>query len=185
MMESLPVPSSRARKLRLAMVVAALGIVAAGAAAVLFTSGSTTAPGAAISRTAQVNAYATAQAATSGPVLYKLDTGEPVPFENGETLRVGDLDVTIYVSPYPPPRAANIDFGVERAGVALDDAYVTLQYDMTTMAHGPFKLLAIPAGGGHYVVPVEFEMEGDFYLNVAVDDGSTESVLQLGVRARR
>ena len=176
----------RVRTLRLVMAAAAVAIFSAGLVVLLRSEPSApSAPDSSAAGNAQVNLYATAEAGNLGPVLYKLDTGDPVPFKNGETLKVGDLDVSIFVSPYPPPRAANIDFGVERAGVAVEDAYITLQYDMTTMAHGPFKLLAIPAGRGHYVVPVEFEMEGDFYLNVAVDDGSKESILQLGVRARR
>ena len=172
------------RTLRLAMAAAALAILSVGVA-VLLRPGSTVRPSTAGSSASQVNRYATAEAGNLGPALYTLNTGDPVAFKNGETLKVGDLDVTIFVSPYPPPRAANIDFGLARAGVPLEDAYVSLQYDMTTMGHCPFKLLAVPAGAGHYVVPVEFGMEGDFYLNVAVADGSKESILQLGVRTRR
>lgn len=176
----------RGRTLRLAMAAAAVAVFSAGLVVLLRSEPSVPAARESnIAGSAQVNLYATAEAGNLGPVLYKLDTGDPVPFKNGETLKVGDLDVSIFVSPYPPPRTANIDFGVERAGVPVEDIYITLQYDMTTMAHGPFKLLAIPAGRGHYVVPVEFEMEGDFYLNVAIDDGAKENILQLGVRARR
>ena len=173
----------RGRTLRLVMAAAALAIFGGGVV-VLLRSQSTGPSGAGVGAE-QVNLYATATAGSLGPVLYKLAAGDPIAFKNGETLKVGDLDVTIFVSPYPPPRAANIDFGVARDGSPLEDAYVTLQYDMTTMAHGPFKLLAIPAGRGHYVVPVEFDMEGDFYLNVAIDDGAKESILQMGVRAKR
>lgn len=167
------------------MVVAAVALFAVGVGVVLRSGSSGSSPAATAAPASQVNAYATAQAVGAGPVLYKLNTGDPVPFNNGETLKIDDLDVTVFVTPYPPPRAANIDFGVERNGAVLDDANVTMQYDMTTMAHGPFRLLAIPAGRGHYVVPVEFEMEGDFYLNVAVDTGAREYILQLGVRAKR
>ena len=181
--EAKPMSRGRVRALRIAMAAAALAILGVGIL-VMLRSESTGSSGVGAGA-AQVNVYATAVAANPGPVLYKLDSGDPVAFKNGETLTVGDLDVTIFFSPYPPPRAANIDFGVARAGVPIEDAYVTLQYDMTAMAHGPFKLLAVPAGSGHYVVPVNFEMDGDFYLNVAVDDGSKESVLQLGVRAKR
>lgn len=178
-------PQGRIRTLRLVMAAAALAIFSAGAVVLLRSESSAPSAAGAGAGAAQVNLYATAEAGNPSPVLYKLDTGDPVPFQNGETLKVGDMDVSIFVSPYPPPRAANIDFGVQRAGVPVGDIYITLQYDMTTMAHGPFKLLAIPAGGGHYVLPVEFEMEGDFYLNVAIDDGAKESILQLGVRTRR
>ena len=174
----------RVRIVRLGMAMVALAVFGVGVAVLLKSEPSDTAGGLAAG-TAQVNLYATAEAGNPGPVLYKLDTGDPVAFNNGETLKAGDLDVTIFVSPYPPPRTANIDFGVTRAGAALDAANITLQYDMTTMAHGPFKLLAIPAGPGHYVVPVEFDMAGDFYLNVALDDGVKEHILQLGVRAKR
>lgn len=175
----------RIRTLRLAMAAAALAVFSAGVV-VLLRSESTAPSGAGIGTgAAQVNLYATAEAGNPETVLYKLAAGDPVALANGETLKAGDLDVAIYVSPRSSRSTVNIDFGVARAGVPLENAYVTLQYDMTTMAHGPFKLLTIPAGSGHYVAPIEFDMEGDFYLNVAIDDGAKENVLQLGVRARR
>lgn len=106
-------------------------------------------------------------------------------FENGHTVTANGLDIEIYVSPYPPARSANVDFYVVRDGTPVEDANVTLQFDMTVMEHGPFALSAHPTGGGHYLAPLEFIMTGDFFVNVAFDAGDSESVVNLFVRAIR
>lgn len=110
---------------------------------------------------------------------------EMQPFRNGDEVTVDAGDVEIFVSPFPPSRTVNIDFYVTRAGQPVEGANVTLQYDMTVMEHGPFQLLAAPTGRGHYLALVDFAMDGEFWMNVAVDAGAGESIINMRVRAVR
>jgi hypothetical protein len=119
------------------------------------------------------------------PRLWVEEQGQKRVFENGDTVTAGGLQVEIYVAPFPPGRTSNIDFYLTRSGSPVGDADVTLQYDMTVMAHGPFQLIAVPTGRGHYLAPVEFAMSGDFWVNVAIDTGGDESVVNMLVRAKR
>jgi len=125
-------------------------------------------------------------AETGGHGQLWIRQGEDVEqFENGETLALGGTDVEIFVSPYPPGRTANIDFYLTQGGEPVGRANVSLQYDMTVMEHGPFALLAVPTGPGHYLAPLDFVMDGEFWLNVSVDDGQAESVINMLVRSQR
>ncbi len=119
------------------------------------------------------------------PRLWLKQGDQKAPFQNGDSVAVADLNVEVYVSPFPPRRTSNIDFYVTRAGQPVERANVTLQYDMTVMEHGPFQLLAAPTGRGHYLAPVDFAMDGEFWLNVALDVGAGESVINMLVRAVR
>lgn len=119
------------------------------------------------------------------PRLWIKDGDELRSFENGDSVVLGETNVEIYVSPYPPTRSANIDFYVTRAGEPAERANVSLQYDMTVMEHGPFELLAVPTGRGHYLAPMDFAMDGEFWVNVSVDDGNGDSVINMLVRAQR
>ena len=119
------------------------------------------------------------------PRLWVEEQGQKRAFENGDTVTAGSLQVEIYVAPFPPGRTSNIDFYLTRSGSPVGDADVTLQYDMTVMAHGPFQLIAVPTGRGHYLAPVEFAMSGDFWMDVAITAGNQASVLSLLIRAAR
>ncbi len=126
------------------------------------------------------------EAAGAGEQRLWIKHGEEMqPFANGDEVAVGGLNAEIFVSPYPPARNANFDFYLTQDGGPVDRANVTLQYDMTVMEHGPFQVLAAPTGRGHYLAPMEFTMTGDFWLNVSVDAGSSESVINMLVRAVR
>lgn len=117
--------------------------------------------------------------------LWLQQNGEQTLFRNGDTIQIAGMEVEIYVSPYPPTRTANIDFYLTRDGRPVETADLTLQYDMTVMEHGPFRLLAAPIGRGHFLAPVDFAMSGDFWLNVAVNTAGTQSVINMLVRAAR
>jgi hypothetical protein len=106
-------------------------------------------------------------------------------FENGDQVATNGITAEIFVSPYPPGRTANIDFYLTCGGAAVVDANVSLQYDMTVMEHGPFELLAVPTGRGHYLAPMDFVMDGNFWVNVSVDAAGNESVINLLVKAAR
>lgn len=114
-----------------------------------------------------------------------VDQGEQRPFENGDAVSLGDVDVEISMSPFPPDRSPTIDFYVTRSGIPVEGATVALEYDMTVMAHGPFRLLAAGTGQGHYLAPVDFAMDGDFWLNANITAGDEASVLSMLIRATR
>ncbi len=116
-------------------------------------------------------------------VLVKDDEWAPLP--NGDTITVGELDIAVSISPYPPGRQANLDLGIMRNGVPVTGANVTLEYDMKVMEHGALRLLALPGGAGHYLMPLDFIMAGDFQLKVIVDTGDSKETVSLGVRATR
>ena len=129
-----------------------------------------------------------ADSPATGERLWIKDGGQTQPLENGRSVTVNGVDVEIFVSPYPPGRTANMDFYVTRNGQTVEDANVSLQYDMTSMEHGPFRLLAVPTGRGHYLAPLDFRgagMSGDFWINVSVDTGGKESVISMLLRAGR
>ena len=106
-------------------------------------------------------------------------------FANGDEVASNGITAEIFVSPYPPGRTANIDFYLTRGGEPIEDANVSLQYDMTVMEHGPFQLLAVPTGRGHYLAAVDFAMDGVFWLNVSADAAGVESVINMLVKAAR
>ncbi len=110
---------------------------------------------------------------------------ETLAFANGDEVASNGVTAEIFVSPYPPGRSANIDFYLTRGGEPVEGANVSLQYDMTVMEHGPFELLAVPTGRGHYLAPMDFAMDGTFWLNVSVDADGGESVINMLVRAVR
>jgi hypothetical protein len=121
----------------------------------------------------------------SGDALFVVREDAWVPLPNGDTITAGDLDVTVSVSPYPPGRQANLDLGIMRNGVPVSGANVTLEYDMKVMEHGALRLLALPGGAGHYLMPLEFIMAGDFQLKVLVDAKDSTETFNFGVRATR
>ncbi len=111
--------------------------------------------------------------------------GDTLPFANGDEVTSGGITAEIFVSPYPPGRTANIDFYLTSAGEPVEGANITLQYDMTVMEHGPFQLLAVPTGRGHYLAAVDFAMDGVFWLNVSADAGDEESIINMLVKTAR
>ena len=110
---------------------------------------------------------------------------DTLPFANGDEVSSGGITAEIFVSPYPPGRTANIDFYLTRGGEPVEGAYITLQYDMTVMEHGPFELLAVPTGRGHYLTPMDFVMDGNFWLNVSVDAAGDGSIINMLVKVAR
>lgn len=125
------------------------------------------------------------EAASEEQRLWIKQGDETLAFSNGDEVASNGITAEIFVSPYPPGRSANIDFYLTRAGEPIEDANVSLQYDMTVMEHGPFELLAVPTGRGHYLAPMDFVMDGNFWLNVSVDAAGDESVINLLVKAAR
>ncbi len=125
------------------------------------------------------------EAAANEQLLWIKHGDETLAFENGDEVASNGITAEIFVSPYPPGRTANIDFYLTRGGTPVEDANVSLQYDMTVMEHGPFELLAVPTGKGHYLAAMDFVMDGNFWLNVSLDAAGAESVINMLVKAAR
>jgi hypothetical protein len=138
-----------------------------------------------LAATAKADTVSLPPAEDSGEALFVVSKDEWVPLVNGDTLSAGDLEVSVNVTPFPPGRQANLDLGIARDGAPVAGANVTLEYDMKVMEHGALRLLALPGGAGHYLMPLDFIMAGDFQLKVSVDTGSSTETIVLGVRATR
>lgn len=134
---------------------------------------------------ADVAGVSSPEAAAEGQRLWIKQGDETLAFANGDEVASNGITAEIFVSPYPPGRSANIDFYLTRGGQPVEDANVSLQYDMTVMEHGPFQLLAVPTGRGHYLAAVDFAMDGVFWLNVSADAAGDESVINMLVKAAR
>lgn len=161
---------TRGPMMALGVLLVALAAIACGGGAAAPTGTGTSAP----------------EAADAGEQRLWIKHGEEMqPFANGDEVAVGAMSAEIFVSPYPPGRTANIDFYLTSAGEPVEGANITLQYDMTVMEHGPFQLLAVPTGRGHYLAAVDFAMDGVFWLNVSLDIANDESIINLLVRAAR
>jgi len=95
--------------------------------------------------------------------------GRAVPFENGDAVSVGRVNVGLFIAPYPPAREGSIDLLVtdDATGVPVEDATVDVSFDMD-MPHGTIKAQAVPSGGGHYLVPYLLVMPATWQVNVTV-----------------
>ena len=186
-----PRKSSEAnRRLRLGLALGAAALVVAGGITVMAKSGSgSAAPGSRVGFTSDTPVagvyYADQARPQGGPALFTISGDQLLPFKNGDAIKAGTLDIAVTLRPYPPGKIANADFAVTRAGSPVEDADVTLSYDMAVMAHGPFTLLAVPAGGGHYLVPLDFPMSGDYFLNMAFSEPKQETVLNFAIHSNR
>jgi hypothetical protein len=90
----------------------------------------------------------------------------------GRTERVGDLAVTLETDPTTPlaARATTFRLKLDRAGVPLDGAHVTLTRAMPGMAHHDDggMLIMQPLGDGRYEAQTAFSMGSRWDVMVAV-----------------
>lgn len=91
------------------------------------------------------------------------------PFENGSTLGVGDLNLELFVAPYPPLREGSIDlYLTERAtGEPAEASSLKIIFDMY-MPHGVTRAQALPTGGGHFLVPYRLVMPGEWRVDISI-----------------
>lgn len=104
-----------------------------------------------------------------------------VPASNGTTVSVvDDIAAEIFVSPYPPGLRTDLDLyllqGID--GTPVTDATVELVSDMVFMDHGSFALPGKSIGEGHYVLPLNFLMYGEWHVefNIVTADGREGSI---------
>lgn len=67
-------------------------------------------------------------------------------------------------------------------GAPITDATLQATVEMRFMEHGRATFVGLPAGAnGSYVVPISFEMPGQWRMNLTVTAGSTTGVVHLEV----
>lgn len=106
--------------------------------------------------------------------------GKTEPFENGTAVTVGDINVEVFVAPYPPSWEGSIDLYVtEKAtGKPLEGSGPAIIFDMY-MPHGSIKAEALPTGGGHYLVPYKLVMPGEWRVNITISRSRELAALAL------
>lgn len=112
--------------------------------------------------------------------LWVVEDEKARPFENGTALNLGDVDVEVFLSPYPPTREGSIDlFVIERpSGAPIEGGDVRIVFDMY-MPHGVIKAEALPMGGGHYLVPYKLVMPGEWRMDFTITTGTDQADLGL------
>jgi len=103
--------------------------------------------------------------------LTYLADGESVVIPNGGVVPLGDLELEVVISPYPP---TNFDLTVDLAprtvqGEALSDAKITADWDMTVMQHGPFETAFDNRGDGTFTAFFDLFMVGPWLLDLSVE----------------
>jgi len=106
--------------------------------------------------------------------------GRARPFQNGERLSIGDVNVEIFVAPYPPLREGTIDlYLTDRAtNKPLESNTLRIIFDMD-MPHGSIRTEALPTGGGHFLVPYKLVMPGQWRVEITVTRGGNWAVFAL------
>jgi hypothetical protein len=111
------------------------------------------------------------------------DDGTQTALLNGDAIQLGDgIEVAVSLSPYPPARFdVNVGFAVTRDGVPVDDASVSVAYDMLFMTHGPFTK-TLTGIGGEYASDYDLFMFGPWGLEPTITiPGSEPLSFQISV----
>ncbi len=113
-------------------------------------------------------------------VLWVEQGGQTQPFENGTTLAVGDVNMEIFVAPYPPLREGSIDlYLTERAsGKPAEAGGLKVVFDMY-MPHGSIRAQALPTGGGHFLIPYRLVMPGEWRVDINITHRRDAAALAL------
>jgi hypothetical protein len=97
--------------------------------------------------------------------------------ENTAAQKVGGLNVSIALSPYPPLGFKESNFAVtlmDEQGQAVTDAKVSLDLTMPEMWMPPNKLEAQHAGNGQYLATGRFTMRGLWQIEVIIERGGNK-----------
>ena len=95
--------------------------------------------------------------------------GQAMPYENGKVVTVGDVNVEMFIAPYPPASEGSIDLLVtdQTTGAPVEGGGLDIIFDMD-MPHGNIQAEAVQTGGGHYLVPYLLVMPGTWELDVTI-----------------
>lgn len=96
--------------------------------------------------------------------------------ENAAAQKVGDLNISLALSPYPPVSFQSANFDVtltDATGQAITDAKIALDLTMPAMPMPPNKLEAQHAGNGRYHATGRFTMPDWWRIEVIIQRGNT------------
>jgi hypothetical protein len=97
--------------------------------------------------------------------------------ENTAAQKVGGLNVSMALSPYPPTGFQESNFAVtltDEQGQAVTDAKISLDLTMPEMWMPPNKLEAQHAGNGQYLATGRFTMRGLWRIEVILERGGNK-----------
>ncbi len=121
---------------------------------------------------------------TAGGLIAVSPDGRPLPVdstnrlpENTAAQKVGNLNVSLALSPYPPTGFSKSDFDVtltDDKGQAVADAQVSLNLTMPAMWMPTNAPTAAHVGNGRYHATGQFTMRGQWRIQVIVDRGGAK-----------
>ncbi|MBI1800926.1 MAG: FixH family protein [Chloroflexi bacterium] len=105
------------------------------------------------------------------------------PFQPGaEIALTGDVLASVTVNRSAGQRGQReIDVQLYHTTTAnpIDDADVQAVTQMRYMDHGQSKTIALRSSGGHYLLPVQFAMPGEYQVNIVINTAGKQTTLQL------
>lgn len=106
------------------------------------------------------------------PRLGFVDGKQAVAMENGGRVPLGEGRIAeVFLSPYPPDWQTDLHlFLLDNVTFEpIEDLDVQLDYEMVYMDHGTSSSLGSKLAEGHYLVPLDFLMYGDWNVEVRLD----------------
>lgn len=109
-----------------------------------------------------------------------------MPIENGESVQLTEsLGVQITVDPYPPiglsARPVLDLYLFDPVGQPVRGAAIEINYDMLSMAHGPFQPSTIEQESGHYLTSLDLLMFGPWGMEIEILEPNGTSPVQLRI----
>lgn len=104
-------------------------------------------------------------------ILLHTDENRLVSLQNGSAIPLDDdFHMTLSLDPYPPSiTPLFVTFYVtDDAGEPVENAEITLRYDMPAMKHGLMNVEIIPLGKGYYQGQLKLTMFGTWTFNTSV-----------------
>ncbi|MBI3943793.1 MAG: hypothetical protein HY326_12325 [Chloroflexi bacterium] len=117
----------------------------------------------------------------SNDALELLVGGISRPLTNGSEITIaGDLQAQLTFSAGDKHYFRNLDLYLYHLDSTRPEENATIELTgrMRYMDHGTFRQVAIPLGGGHYLLPLEFPMPGEWQMGLDIGAaGSPSSVI--------
>ncbi len=138
-----------------------------------------------VSSTPVVPGGHTAPSGGTGGLVAVTADGKPIPAssdapklpENTAAQKVGNLNVTLALTPYPPASFQNANFDLtltDDKGQAVTDAQISLDLTMPGMWMPPSKPNAQAVGNGKYQAAGRWTMRGLWQIEVIIQRGSVK-----------